>query len=125
MISLNPPRFLSHTPRKNNNNNNNNHNSLVNGFVLPAPSIPAGWAWLNKIAPTTWVLYGLAASQFGDDDTPVVVGGAETTVSAFLSSVFGWHYSTRWWALLIVVAWVVMLRVGSILALRYASFYKR
>lgn len=30
-----------------------------NGFLLPYPSIPRGWKWLNRISPTTWILYGL------------------------------------------------------------------
>ena len=33
--------------------------TVVNGFLIPYPQIPRGWKWLNRISPTTWVLYGL------------------------------------------------------------------
>lgn len=36
----------------------------------------AGWVWLNYIAATTYVIYGLGVSQLGDLTQKIVVPGA-------------------------------------------------
>ncbi len=40
--------------------------------------------------PTTWAIYGLAASQLGNNNDPMVFGGQTLTVSEFVSSYFGY-----------------------------------
>lgn len=47
--------------------------NIFNGFLVPIPQMAAGWAWLNYISATTYVIYGLAASQLGQSDQPIVV----------------------------------------------------
>lgn len=47
---------------------------------LYAPDLPAallqGWQWMNRISPTTWILWGLAGSQLSDRDVPMEVRAA-------------------------------------------------
>lgn len=43
---------------------------------VPYPSMPAAWRWVNRISPTTWILYGLAGSQLCDLDNEIEVGPA-------------------------------------------------
>lgn len=71
------------------------------------------------------MLYGLAAAQLGDDDTPLSFAGIHTTVSGLLEAMFGYHYWMRWWCVLIVAAYILFMRVASILALRYINFLRR
>jgi hypothetical protein len=40
--------------------------SIFSGFIMPYPTMPVYWQWLNRISPTTWMLYGLGASQLGN-----------------------------------------------------------
>ena len=63
---------------------------MFNGFLQPYPLMPAGWKWMNRISPTTWLLEGLACSQLCDLDIPMTGFGATTTVSEFMNSYFGW-----------------------------------
>jgi hypothetical protein len=56
-----------------------------------------GWRWLNRLSPSTWVIYGLAVDQLGQNqDMMTAPGGERQTVSEFLSSYFGYKYSQRW-----------------------------
>ncbi|GAB4819215.1 hypothetical protein N2152v2_006261 [Parachlorella kessleri] len=100
--------------------------SLVNGFLIPYSLMPVGWKWLNRISPTTWILYGLGGSQLADSDVPLVaVGGVQTTVGTFMGSYFGYEPGFEWWCVLIVAAYVVAFRVGAMLLLRFISFQRR
>ena len=38
---------------------------------------------------------------------------------------FGYQYSLRWWCVLILLAYIIFVRVTSILALKYWNFLKR
>ncbi|EFN54472.1 hypothetical protein CHLNCDRAFT_135126 [Chlorella variabilis] len=81
--------------------------TIVNGFLIPYPLIPVGWKWLNRISPTTWILYGLVrlrhrqqrqpllvpllklalgSSQLGDSEIPMLIYSTKlTTVGAFMN----------------------------------------
>lgn len=60
----------------------------------------AGGQWLNRISPATWIIYGLAVDQMGENtDQLVTPEGQVTTVKDFLASYFGYEYSFRWCAL--------------------------
>ena len=48
--------------------------NVMNGFVLPYNLIPVWFKWLNRIVPTTWVVYGLSVSQLGEERSCWVVG---------------------------------------------------
>jgi hypothetical protein len=53
---------------------------------MPRPlSSLQGWKWMNRISPTTWIIYGLSQSQLGDQSTPMVLpNGQVTTVANFM-----------------------------------------
>ncbi|KAG1655082.1 hypothetical protein FOA52_010286 [Chlamydomonas sp. UWO 241] len=101
--------------------------NIFNGFIITYSSMPEGWRWMNRISPTTWILYGLGVSQTGDSDALVVIPGQTQplTVSEYVKQYFGYDYNFRWYCVLIMAAYVVFVRVTSILALKYLSFLKR
>jgi ABC-type multidrug transport system permease subunit len=102
---------------------------FFNGFLVPYPEIPVYWRWMNRVSPTTWMIYGLATSQLGDSTAPLVVPGAvvqkEQTVGQFMTSTFGYDFDFIWWCVAIVAAYCVFFRVGAALALRFISFQRR
>lgn len=42
---------------------------------MPNPLMPKAWLWMNYISATTWVIYGLSASQLGEEMDPIVAPG--------------------------------------------------
>ena len=64
--------------------------------------------------------------QLGDVDAPITgYNGQPTTIIEFLSSYFSYKYSFRWQCVAIVAAYILVFRLGSILAIKYISFQKR
>jgi ABC-type multidrug transport system permease subunit len=49
--------------------------NIFNGFLVPFPQMAVGWRWLNWGSATTYVIYGLATSQLGESNQPIVVPG--------------------------------------------------
>ena len=37
--------------------------ALFAGFIISYSQIPVHYQWVNRITPTTWVLYALSTSQ--------------------------------------------------------------
>ena len=49
--------------------------TVFNGYLVPRPLMAKGWWWLNYLCGTTWVIYGVGASQLGDVKEPFVPPG--------------------------------------------------
>ena len=59
--------------------------------------MPKGWRWLNRLSPATWIIYGLAVDQLGENTNMMTApDGTQQTVSEFMKSYFGYDYSFRW-----------------------------
>jgi hypothetical protein len=59
--------------------------------------MPMGWRWLNRISPSTWIIYGLAVDQLGQNQQMMTTPeGTQQTVADFMTSFFGYEYSFRW-----------------------------
>ncbi len=43
------------------------------------------------------------------------------TVSEFMEEYFGYYYHMRWWCVLILAAYILFVRIGSIIALKYCE----
>lgn len=103
--------------------------NIFNGYVIAYPSIARGFKWVNRISPTTWVIYGLVVDQLGFRQEAVsgLPGDPQPppTVSQFMETNYGYKYDFRFWTILILIAYVLFFRVLGVLALRYVSFLKR
>ena len=104
--------------------------SMFNGFLVPYPQTPVGWKWLSRASPTTWILYGMGASQMADSNVPFLSTNPNSTAPAgtigdFVENFFGYDYGFIWWCPLIVLAYCVFFRVGTGLLLSYVSFNRR
>lgn len=104
--------------------------NIFNGYVIPYPAMARGFQWINRISPTSWVIYGLVSDQLGDIQLPVTGVpntpiGSEPTCAEYVNQKYGYEYGFRGWTLLIILAYIVFLRVAAILALRYINFLRR
>ncbi|KXZ50445.1 hypothetical protein GPECTOR_16g619 [Gonium pectorale] len=99
--------------------------NVFNGFIITYPDIPPGWRWMNRAVPPTWILYGLGISQLGERDGDITYGGKTVPIAEFMSERFGYSYALRWWVVLILLAYILVLRVGSVVALAHWNFLKR
>ncbi|KXZ50448.1 hypothetical protein GPECTOR_16g622 [Gonium pectorale] len=99
--------------------------NVFNGFVITYPDIPRGWRWMNRAVPATWILYGLGTSQLGDREGVITYGGETVPIPEFMSERFGYSYALRWWVVLILLAYIRVLRVGSVVALAQWNFLRR
>ena len=87
--------------------------------------MPVYLAWINRISPTTWVIYGLVVSQLGYDDTPVNFYGVLVPLNQFLKEAFGYSYDFRWFCILIVGAFAGAFMMSSAMALLKLNFNVR
>lgn len=79
-----------------------------------------------RCIPTTWVIYGLTASQLGANTSLFIrPDGTETTVAAYMEAEWGYSYDMRWTCIAIVFAFIVALRVFSIIALKTLNYQIR
>ena len=98
---------------------------------VPYPQTPAGWKWLNRLSPTSYILEGLAGSQMADSDVPFEITAADGTTSIdgtvgeFVQDFFGYDKTFVKYTPLIVLAYVVAFRLGTSLLLSYVSFHRR
>ncbi|RLN52010.1 hypothetical protein BBJ29_009265 [Phytophthora kernoviae] len=112
---------------------------LFMGFNPPASSIPIGYRWLYHIIPQKYTLAILAAIMFGDCPSNgdgsakgcEQMSGAPPTlpdgmnVKEYLESVFLIKHSEIWMNCGIVIAFIIVFRVLTLLALRYVNHQKR
>lgn len=99
---------------------------LFNGFVIAEPKMPRGWKWMNKITPTTYIIYGLTVSQLGDSDAEIdVLGTQNATLSEYLEDTFGYEFSFRWWTVGILFLFIVTFRVITVYGLAKLNFQRR
>jgi ABC-type multidrug transport system ATPase subunit/ABC-type multidrug transport system permease subunit len=99
--------------------------TIFNGFLVPYPQTPAGWQWLSRCSPTTWILYGMGGSQMADSQVELEGYEGASTIADFVNVYFGYEYGFIWWCPLIVLAYVIFFRTMSALLMSYVSFNKR
>jgi hypothetical protein len=70
--------------------------AIFNGFIVKYPAMRAYWRWLNRLVPSTWMLYGVASSQLGGQQALVVMSdGSTKSAQQYLSETFGFDYDFR------------------------------
>ncbi|EPS72570.1 hypothetical protein M569_02187, partial [Genlisea aurea] len=95
---------------------------LFSGFPLPIPRAPIWWRWYCYLNPTTWTLYGMTASQFGD-----VEGHVENNESAreFIESYFGYKRELVSVAAVTVFSFALVYALAFAVSMKVLSFQKR
>ena len=80
----------------------------------------------HRTSPSTWILYALAVNQLGNREDQVTgFDGNPENIHDFIRDYFGYKYEFRWYAVLIIAAYLVAFRVLAMLALKFISFQRR
>jgi ABC-type multidrug transport system ATPase subunit/ABC-type multidrug transport system permease subunit len=95
------------------------------GFLIAYPVIPRWLQWVNRLVPSTWLLYGSACSQLCDPDVKVQYGGAVVTAEQYMRDVFGYERALVPYMPLIVLAYILFFRLLGVLALKHVNYLKR
>uniref|UniRef100_A0A0D9WFM2 ABC transporter domain-containing protein n=1 Tax=Leersia perrieri TaxID=77586 RepID=A0A0D9WFM2_9ORYZ len=67
--------------------------SLMAGFIVPAPQIPRWWIWLYYASPLSWTLNVFFTTQFGDEhEKKIVVFGEAKSISVFINDYFNFRH---------------------------------
>ncbi|OMP00190.1 ABC-2 type transporter [Corchorus olitorius] len=97
--------------------------NLFSGFIVPRPSIPIWWRWYYWGCPTSWTLYGLVTSQFGDIKVPF--DGDTQTVQEYLKSYFGFEHDFLGVVAGVIVGIAVLFAAIFVVSIKAFNFQRR
>ena len=90
---------------------------------------PLPWCrvWYYYLDPLTYTVYGLLASQLGDDNTDTLTNtmGETVTVSSFLVENYLFHHYFIGYAVLVLCAFILVFHGITALAFWKLNFLKR
>ncbi|KAG1706776.1 hypothetical protein DVH05_028704 [Phytophthora capsici] len=111
---------------------------LFMGFSPPAGDLPTGYKWLYHLTPQHYTMAAMCAIVFGDcpSDGGSDVGcqvmtnvppslPSDLTVKEYLDDVFLMKHSQIWRNAAIILAFLVVFRVFTLLAMRFVNHQKR
>jgi ABC-type multidrug transport system ATPase subunit len=101
--------------------------NLFAGFLVFRPLIPIWWRWYYWLNPVSWTIYGVVASQFGDNTSPIsVLGAAEpVTVKKFLDDNLGIKHDFLGYLVLGHFAYVLAFFFVFAYSIKVLNFQKR
>ncbi|KAG0587732.1 hypothetical protein KC19_2G187600 [Ceratodon purpureus] len=101
--------------------------NLFSGFLIPRPDIPPWWIWYYWFCPLAWTIYGLVASQFGDNDTPLhIVGSTDLmTVKEYLRHSLGFKHDFLAAVGPVLFLWMIFFAGIFIFAIKFLNFQRR
>lgn len=96
------------------------------GFIIPRPRIPVWWRWYYWGSPFSWTLYGLIASQFGDNsEVMVLADGTKLEVKIFLRSYFGYRDDFMLPVAVATMSFAVLFALFFAISIKILNFQKR
>ncbi|KAJ1438250.1 P-loop containing nucleoside triphosphate hydrolase [Sesbania bispinosa] len=96
--------------------------SLFSGFIIPLSRIPIWWKWYYWICPVAWTLYGLVASQYGDNRDTLENG---QRVEEFVKRYFGFEHDFLGVVAVVVAGFSVLFALIFTFAIKAFNFQKR
>ncbi|XP_004498643.1 pleiotropic drug resistance protein 1-like [Cicer arietinum] len=96
--------------------------SLFSGFVIPLSRIPIWWKWYYWVCPVAWTLYGLVASQYGDNMDTLENG---QRVEEFVKSYFGFEHDFLGVVAIVVAGFSVLFALVFTFSIKVFNFQKR
>ncbi|KAK7384765.1 hypothetical protein VNO78_30466 [Psophocarpus tetragonolobus] len=95
---------------------------LFSGFIIPLSRIPIWWKWYYWICPVAWTLYGLVASQYGDDMNKLE---NDQRVEEFVRSYFGFEHDFLGVVAIVVAGFSVLFALIFAFGIKVFNFQKR
>ncbi|XP_047045041.1 ABC transporter G family member 48-like [Lolium rigidum] len=100
--------------------------NLFAGFLVVRTMIPIWWRWYYWLNPVSWTIYGVVASQFGENTgTLKVPGGEPVLVKQFLDDNLGIRYDFLGYVVLGHFAYVVAFFFVFGYSIKVLNFQKR
>ncbi|CAL5206363.1 unnamed protein product [Lathyrus oleraceus] len=96
--------------------------NLFSGFIIPLSRIPIWWKWYYWVCPVAWTLYGLLASQYGDNMDKLENG---QRVEEFVSNYFGFEHDFLGVVAIVVAGFSVLFALIFTFGIKAFNFQKR
>ncbi|XP_058724835.1 pleiotropic drug resistance protein 1-like [Vicia villosa] len=95
---------------------------LFSGFIIPLSRIPIWWKWYYWMCPVAWTLYGLVASQYGDNMDRLENG---ERVEEFVRNYFGFDHEYLGMVAIVVASFSVLFAIIFTFGIKAFNFQKR
>ncbi|XP_066366058.1 ABC transporter G family member 48 isoform X2 [Miscanthus floridulus] len=102
--------------------------NLFAGFLIVRPAIPIWWSWYYWANPVSWTIYGVVASQFGENEGELSVpggGGKPVVVKQFLKDNLGIQHDFLGYVVLVHFAYIIAFFFVFGYSIKFFNFQKR
>ncbi|XP_062213879.1 ABC transporter G family member 48 isoform X2 [Phragmites australis] len=100
--------------------------NLFAGFLVVRPAIPIWWRWYYWANPVSWTIYGVVASQFGENGGSLSVpGGSSVLVKQFLKDNLGIRHDFLGYVVLVHFAYIIVFFFVFGYSINFFNFQKR
>ncbi|KAJ1292575.1 hypothetical protein BS78_01G000500 [Paspalum vaginatum] len=100
--------------------------NLFAGFLIVRPAIPIWWRWYYWANPVSWTIYGVVASQFGENGSSLSVpGGTPMVVNQFLQDNLGIRHDFLGSVVLVHFAYIIVFFFVFGYSIKFLNFQKR
>ncbi|WVZ61392.1 hypothetical protein U9M48_011275 [Paspalum notatum var. saurae] len=100
--------------------------NLFAGFLVVRPAIPIWWRWYYWANPVSWTIYGVVASQFGENGGSLSVpGGTSVVVKQFLQDNLGIRHDFLGYVVLVHFAYIIVFFFVFGYSIKFFNFQKR
>ncbi|PIN25403.1 Pleiotropic drug resistance proteins (PDR1-15), ABC superfamily [Handroanthus impetiginosus] len=100
--------------------------NLFSGFLIPRPLIPIWWRWYYWASPVAWTIYGIFASQVGDQTGELELpNNTRVTVTDFLKDYLGYDHDFLIPVVFAHVGWVLLFFFVFAYGIKFLNFQRR
>ncbi|KAM0889290.1 hypothetical protein ACQ4PT_027845 [Festuca glaucescens] len=100
--------------------------NLFAGFLIIRTAIPIWWRWYYWANPVSWTIYGVVASQFGENNARLSVpGGSSVVLKQFLEDTMGMRHDFLGYVVLGHFAYIILFFFVFGYSIKVLNFQKR
>jgi len=101
--------------------------NLFGGYLLPFPQMYGFYRWFTYVLPSRYSLSALVGSQFGDRTASYVTltSGKNVTVATYIETEYDFRPDDRYYFMLALILFWVVIQTFIYLTLKYVSHLKR
>jgi hypothetical protein len=100
--------------------------SYIAALFIALQAIPIWWRWYYWANPVSWTIYGVVASQFGENDRSISVpGGEPVAVNEFLKDNLGIRHDFLGYVVLVHFAYIIAFFFVFGYSIKFFNFQKR
>ncbi|KAF7012500.1 hypothetical protein CFC21_026688 [Triticum aestivum] len=100
--------------------------NLFAGFLIVRPAIPIWWRWYYWANPVSWTIYGVVASQFGENNNSLSIpGGSPIVVKKFLEDNLGINHDFLGYVVLAHFSYAIGFYFVFAYSIKVLNFQKR